>query len=75
MSMYVDGRRQNYSYRPDPEEEDWAVPQRATLRDVQCGDYVIMYMGKERNRSIAQVGTLTNALLVQCMYRIKFKSQ
>ena len=40
---------------------------RASLRDTQCvlGAYVTMYIAKERNKSIAQVGILTNALLVQ----------
>ncbi len=38
-----------------------------SLRDTQyvLGTYVTMYIAKERNKSIAQVGILTNALLVQ----------
>jgi len=62
----MDGGQGNYSSHPDPEEEDWAMPQGASLRDTQyvLGAYVTMYMAKERNRSIAQVGTLANALLV-----------
>ncbi len=64
---YIGGGQWNYSFRPGPEEEHQAAPQRASLRDTQyvLGDYVTMYISKDRNRSIAQVGTLTNALLVQ----------
>ena len=50
---------------------------RASLGDTQCvlGAYVTMYIAKERNRSIAQVGTLANALLVHYMSRIQFNNQ
>jgi hypothetical protein len=42
------------------------MTQGASLRDTQyvLGGYVTMYIDKERDRSIAQVGALTNALLV-----------
>ena len=42
-------------------------PQRASIGDTQyvLGAYVTMYIAKERNKSIAKVGILTNALLVQ----------
>ena len=41
------------------------MSQGASLRDTQyvLGAYVTMYIAKERNKSIAQVGILTNALL------------
>jgi hypothetical protein len=50
---------------------------RESLGDTQCvlGAYVTMYIAKERNRSIAQVGTLANALLVHNMSRIQFNNQ
>ena len=57
------------------------MPQGASLRDTQyiLGVYVTMYIAKERERkrerSIAQVGTLANALLVQYMYKIRLKHQ
>ncbi len=75
--VYVDGGRGNYSSCPDPEEEDQATPQGPSLRDIQyvLGTYVTMYIAKERDKSIAQVETLANALLVQYMCKIKFKSQ
>jgi hypothetical protein len=75
--MYADGRQGNCSSRPDSEEEDRATPQEPSLRDTQhvLGAYVAMYIAKERERSIAQVGTLANTLLVQYMYKIKFKNQ
>jgi hypothetical protein len=62
----VDGGRRNCSSHPGPEEEDRATPQGPSLRDTQyvLGAYVTMYIAKERNKSIAQVGILTNALLV-----------
>jgi hypothetical protein len=62
---------------PGPEEEDWAAPQRASLSDTQhvLGTYVTIYIAKERKRSIAQVGTLANALLVQYIYWIWFNNQ
>jgi len=43
------------------------MPQGSSLGDKQygLGTYVNMYIAKERNKSINQVGTLTNALLVQ----------
>ncbi len=48
----------------------------APQRDTQCvlGAYVTMYIAKERNRSIAQVWTLANALLVHYMSRIQFNN-
>jgi hypothetical protein len=51
--------------------------QGAPLGDTQCvlGDYVTMYIGKKRDKSIAQVGTLTNALLVQYLCWIWFNNQ
>jgi len=51
----MDGGQGNYSSHPDPEEEDWAMPQGASLRDTQyvLGAYVTTYMAKERDRSIA----------------------
>jgi len=63
----MDSGRRNCSSRPGPEEEDWAAPQGSSLRDMQyvLGAYVTMYIAKERIESIAQVGILTNALLVQ----------
>ncbi len=43
------------------------APQGPSLRDTYyvLGAYVTMYLAKERNKSIAQVGILTKALLVQ----------
>jgi len=65
----VDGGGRNCSSHPGPEEEDQAAPQGPSLRDTQYvhDAYVTMYIAKERNKVIAQVGILTNALLVQYM--------
>ena len=63
----MDGGRLNCSSHLGPEEEDRAMPQGPSLRDTQCVHeaYVTMYIAKERDKGIAQVGILTNALLVQ----------
>jgi hypothetical protein len=62
-----DGGQWNCSSRPGPEEKDRAAPQGPSLRDTQYVHkaYVTMYIAKERNKGIAQVGILINALLVQ----------
>jgi len=75
--MYADGGQGNCSSCPDPEEKDQAAPQGPSLRDTQyvLGAYVTMYIAKEREKSITQVGTLANAQLVQYMHKIKFKNQ
>jgi hypothetical protein len=48
-----------------------------SLRDTQYVHeaYVTIYIAKERNKSIAQVGILTNALLVQYICWIWFNNQ
>ena len=73
----VDGGQQNCSFHPGPEEEDRAAPQGPSLRDTQYVHeaYVTMYIAKERNKGIAQVGILTNALLVQYICWIWFNNQ
>ena len=52
-------------------------PQRTSLGDTQyvLGAYVTMYIAKERNKSIAQVGILTNAQLIQYVCKIWFNNQ
>jgi hypothetical protein len=52
-------------------------PYTTSLGDTQCvlGAYVTMYIAKERNKSIAQVGILTNAQLVQYIHWIWFNNQ
>jgi hypothetical protein len=52
----VDGRQQNCSSHPSPEEEDWAAPQGPSLRDIQYVHeaYVTIYIAKERNKGIAK---------------------
>ena len=51
--------------------------QESILKDTQCvlGAYVTMYIAKKRNKSIAQVGILTNAQLVQYVCKIWFNNQ
>ena len=58
-------------------KEDRAAPQGPSLRDTQYVHeaYVTMYIAKERNKSIAQVGILANALLVQYICWIWFNNQ
>jgi hypothetical protein len=67
VSSDVDSGRRNCSSHPCSEEEDQASPQGPSLRGTQYlhEAYVTMYIAKERNKDIAQVGMLTNALLVQ----------
>ncbi len=73
----MDGGRLNCSSHLGPEEEDRAMPQGPSLRDTQYVHeaYVTMYIAKERDKGIAQVGILTNALLVQYICWIWFNNQ
>jgi hypothetical protein len=74
---YVCSDMDGFSSRSGLEEEDRAAPQGSSLRDTQYVHeaYVTMYIAKERDRGVAQVGILTNALLVLYICWIWFNNQ